>query len=170
MDKLGIEPTLLGAQVINFLVILFVLKKFLYKPILDMIDKRKREIARGLDLTEAMKAEEAKINERKEKAFEKAKEEALVIIESAKKQAKEVEKELIADAHTQASHIITRAKEEAKEIENEAQLQLRKEAVRLALTMSRRVLSSVMSVKDQHAFIAKQTKDLDAWAQKLAEK
>jgi len=170
MDKLGIEPTLLGAQVINFLVILFVLQKLLYKPILGMIEKRKQEIAQGLELTEKMRQEEEKFNERKEKAFEKAREEALVIIESAKKQAKEVEKELVADAHTQASVIISRAKEEAQEVEKEAQIHLRKEAVSLALTMSKRVLSSVMSAKDQHAFIAKQTKDLNAWAQKQAKK
>jgi len=166
MEQLGIEPTLLGAQVVNFIVILFVLNKLLYKPILAMIEKRKKEIARGLELTESMKAEEEKFLQKQEKAMEKAREEALKIIEEAKKQAKDVEKDVIVDAHTQAQGIIARAKEEAQDIEKAAQSRIRTEAVSLALIMSRRILSSVMSVKDQHAFIAKQTKELRLWADK----
>lgn len=47
MEQLGIEPQLLLAQLVNFLIILFVLSKLLYKPILGMIEKRKKEIAEG---------------------------------------------------------------------------------------------------------------------------
>ena len=46
MEKLGIEPVLLAAQIVNFLVILVVLQKLLYKPILGMLEKRKREITK----------------------------------------------------------------------------------------------------------------------------
>ena len=42
MEKLGIEPQLLLAQLVNFGIIIFVLSKFLYKPILDMLEKRKK--------------------------------------------------------------------------------------------------------------------------------
>jgi len=166
MDKLGIEPTLLGAQVINFLVILFVLNKLLYKPVLDMIEKRKKEIAEGLNLTEKMKEEEIKFEERQEKALGKARDQAVGILDEAKKQAKEVEKELVADAHRQAAAIIDRAKDEAREVEKASQKRLQEEAVKLALVMSQRVLSSVMTAKEQHAFIASQMKELSRWAEK----
>lgn len=168
MEQLGIEPTLLGAQIINFLVILFVLNKLLYKPILSMIEKRKQEIAKGLELTESMKAEEEKFIEKQQKAMGKAREEALGIIEEAKKRAKEAEKDIILDAHKQSQTIIQRAKEEAGEVEKAAQTRIRKEAVNLAIIMSKRVLSSAMSVGDQHAFVVKQTKELTAWAEKQA--
>lgn len=164
MEQLGIEPKLLIAQLINFAIIVVVLQKLLYKPILDMLSKRKREITEGVAITERMRVEEEKFKEKQEKAFAKAREDALEIIESAKKQAKEVEKELVADAHTQASMIITRAKSEATAVEKAAQTSLRKEAVGLALTMAKRLLSSVMTAKEQHAFIAKRMKDLDTWA------
>jgi len=54
MEKLGIEPTLLLAQILNFLIIAFVLTKILYKPILQLLDKRKKTIEEGLRLTQKM--------------------------------------------------------------------------------------------------------------------
>jgi F-type H+-transporting ATPase subunit b len=167
MEKLGIEPKLLLAQLINFAIIVVVLNKLLYKPILDMIAKRKKEIAEGVAITEKMRVEEEKFKEKQEKAMDKARSDAVAIIEEAKKQAKEVEKELVAQAHTQAAAVITRAKAEAVEIEKEAQASLRKQSVELAVTMSKRLLSSIMNAKEQHAFIEKRVKDLNKWAEQL---
>lgn len=163
MEKLGIEPTLLGAQVINFLVIFIVLQKLLYKPILAMLEKRKREIAEGLELTAKMREADEKLKASHEKALAKAREEALGIIEDAKKQAKETEKELVLAAHAQAEAIIARAKAEAEETKKAAKDDISREAVDLAVVMAKRVLSSVMGAKEQHTLIARRVKDLESW-------
>jgi len=170
MEKLGIEPTLLAAQVVNFLIIIVVLQKLLYKPILTMIEKRKKEIAEGVEFTAKMRQEEEKIKEKQDKALAKAREDALVIIEDAKKQAKETEKELVADAHVQAEAILARAKAEAEETKKEAHLAISREAVDLAVVMAKRLLSSVLGVKEQHALIAKKIKDLEVWAEREEKK
>ncbi len=164
MDKLGIEPTLLAAQVVNFLIIIVVLQKLLYKPILTMLEKRRREIAEGVELTSKLREGEEKLKEKQEKALGQAREDALAIIEEAKKQAKEVEKELVAEAHTQAAAIITRAKLEAEETHKTAKNAIAAEAVDLAVVMAKRLLSSVMGPKEQHALISKRVKDLEVWA------
>jgi len=164
MDKLGIEPTLLAAQVVNFLVIIFVLQKLLYKPILTMLEKRRREIANGVELTAKLKDEEEKLIVKQEKALNKAREDALAIIEDAKKQAKEVEKELLAEAHVQAAAIIARAKQEAEETHKSSKKAIAGEAIDLAVVMAKRLLSSVMGAKEQHALISKRVKDLESWA------
>ncbi len=164
MEKLGIEPTLLLAQAVNFFVILVLLNKLLYKPILTMLAKRKKEIEEGLALTTKMKEEEEKMKAREEKAMGKAREEALAIIESAKKQAKEVEKELVAKAHEQAAAVIARGKEEVVELKKEAQESLQKQSVELAVIMAKRLLASVLTAKEQHAVITSRVKDLEKWA------
>lgn len=164
MDKLGIEPTLLAAQVVNFLVIIFVLQKLLYKPILTMLEKRRAEIADGVARTAKLKSEEEKLKEMTEKALAKAREDALSIIEDAKKQAKEVEKELVAEAHAQAAAVIARGKLEAEEAHKSAKKAIAGEAVDLAVVMAKRLLSSVMGAKEQHALISKRVKDLEVWA------
>ncbi|MEK7073960.1 MAG: F0F1 ATP synthase subunit B [Patescibacteria group bacterium] len=164
MDKLGIEPTLLAAQVVNFLVIIIVLQKLLYKPILTMLEKRKREIADGVALAAKLKDEEEKLKAMTEKALAKAREDAMSIIEDAKKQAKEVEKELVAEAHAQAAAVIARGKLEAEEAHKSAKKAIAGEAVDLAVVMAKRLLSSVMGAKEQHALISKRVKDLEVWA------
>ena len=168
MEQLGIDPKLLISQIVNFVIILFILQKLLYKPILDMLNKRKKEIAEGVSLTEKMRLEEEKFKEKQEHAMAKAREEAVVIIEEAKKEAKDVEKELIADAHKEAEAIIERAKADAVEVVKNEEVRLRKEAVELSVALSKRLLSSVMSAKEQHAFIAKRMKDLEAWAKGMS--
>ena len=52
IKNFGVEPVLLVAQIINFLIILFILKKFLYKPVLDTLKKREDSIKEGLKQAE----------------------------------------------------------------------------------------------------------------------
>ena len=87
MEQLGIEPKLLLAQIVNFLIIAFVLTKLLYKPILAMLEKRKKEIAQGLELTEKMRLAEEKYKEKEEKLLSEARREARTIVEAAEKEA-----------------------------------------------------------------------------------
>ena len=104
MEKLGIEPSLLLAQIINFSIIVVVLTKFLYKPILAMLAKRKKEIEEGLLITERLRLEEEKLGARREKLLNEARKEARVILEDAKMQGKDLEKEIVAAAHKEADH------------------------------------------------------------------
>ena len=85
MEQLGIEPKLLLAQIVNFLIIVFVLSKVLYKPVLSMLEKRRKEIAEGLAISDRMRLEEEKFQEKKAARLEVARKEAKTIIEEAKK-------------------------------------------------------------------------------------
>lgn len=162
MEQLGIEPKLLLAQVINFLVIVFVLSKVLYKPIITMIDKRKREIEEGLTLTQKMREEEEKMQAKKVKLLEETRKEGRVVIEEAKKQAKEVEKDLIAQAQKQTEEIVAKGKADVERLHATMQKEIRKEATDLSVRMAKRLLASVLSAKDQHALIEKHIKELES--------
>ena len=59
LKQFGIEPTLLIAQIINFSILLFVLTKFLYKPILKAIDK----VADDLDMRGGMSSPSFRVAE-----------------------------------------------------------------------------------------------------------
>src|SRR3989338_9157846 len=54
MDKIGVEPVALLTQIINFLLMVLILSKILYKPILKMLDERKKKIEEGLKYTAKM--------------------------------------------------------------------------------------------------------------------
>lgn len=166
MEQLGIDPKLLLAQIINFLIIVVVLGKLLYKPILTALEKRRREIAEGLALTEKMRQEEEKLAAKREKALEAARREGQQLIEEAKKQAHEAEKEIAADAHHEAQEIIARSRREAGELKEKALRDVRQETVDLSVSMAKRLLSGVLSAKDQHKLIEIHLKELESIARK----
>lgn len=161
MEQLGIEPKLLLAQIINFSIIIFVLTKLLYTPILSMLEKRKKEIEQGLALTQKMKDEEEKLIQRREKQLTETRRQAQQIIEEAKKHGSEREREIITQAHQEAAEIITKGKHEAQRLLETAGKNIQKEAIELAVAMTKRLVRSVLSPADQHKLIQKHLKQLE---------
>lgn len=161
MEQLGIQPSLLLAQIVNFSIIVFVLAKLLYKPILTMLDKRRKEIEEGLKLTEKMREEEEGLKAKREKVLDTARKEGRALLEQVKKDAKEQERQIIEDAHKEAQGLLDKAQEEARKQYDEMLSKVRKEAVELAVSMTQRLTADVLTGKDQHDFIAKQAKKLE---------
>ncbi len=161
MEQLGIEPNLLLAQIVNFLIIFFVLSKLLYKPILGMLEKRKKEITAGLELTEKMRLEEEKLNVRKEKLLDEARKEARNIVEAGKKEADAQAKEIVESAHKASQDIIEKGKEDVVELRAGMQKDVRRAAVDIAQAMTKQLLSQVLTPADQHKLIQKHLKELE---------
>lgn len=166
MEQLGIESKLLIAQVVNFLIIVFVLQKLLYKPILGMLEKRKKQIEEGLALTQKLRLEEEKLKQKQEKLLSATRAQAQAIIEDAKKQAKEQEREILADAHKEAQGLLERAKLETERLHKQMESDIRREAIELAAAMTKRLTASILGNKDQHKLIADKLKKLESLASK----
>ncbi|MBI5449024.1 F0F1 ATP synthase subunit B [Candidatus Gottesmanbacteria bacterium] len=161
MDKLGIEPSLLLAQVVNFSIIMFVLSRLLYKPVLAMLEKRRREIEEGLQLTAKMQEEEEKMAVKKQKLLEAARKEAAAIVEEAKRQGKDEEKEILALAHKEAAAIMEKGKAEVEHVRETMEKGIRKQSVTLAAGMAERLLARAMNSQDRHALLKKQISELE---------
>jgi len=161
MDKLGIEPKLFVAQLVNFGIIMFVLSRFLYKPITEMLAKRKKQIEEGLKLTEKMQAEVAKTEAKRSSILEDARKDGIAMIEKAKLQGKEEAKNIIAASHQEAEEIIEKAKAEAEETRKAMEKQIQHDAVDVAVAMAKRLLSQVMTKDMQHTVLKKHIKDLE---------
>lgn len=161
MEQLGIEPKLLLAQIVNFLIIIFVLTKVLYKPILEMLEKRRKDIAEGLAISDRMRREEEKFQEKKAAMLEVARKDAKTIIDEAKKRAAEVEKELVQKAHKQSSEIVEKGKMEAARERTSMEKSLRSEAIDLAVVMAQKLLRAVLSEDMQHKLLSTHLKDLE---------
>jgi F-type H+-transporting ATPase subunit b len=162
MEQLGIDTSLLLAQIVNFSIIMFVLTKLLYKPILGMLEKRRKEIEAGLSLTEKMRLEEEKMKEKKDKMTEGARKDARRLLEEAKKEAQEQEKRIVSEAHVQAAAIIEKGKAEVERQQEQMRKDLEKEAVDLAVAMARQLTKSILSARDQHKLISKQLKEIES--------
>jgi F-type H+-transporting ATPase subunit b len=162
MDKLGIEPSLFIAQLVNFAIIMILLNWLMYKPILGMLEKRKKKIQEGLELTEKMQGEWEKMEGKKAKVMEEARINGLKLIDEAKKQAKSEEHVILEETRKKSDDMIAKAKMEIAELKVSMDRQVRHEAVSLAVEMTKRILGNVMSKELQHTIVKKQMKDLES--------
>lgn len=160
MEQLGIQPSLLLAQIINFSIIVIVLTKLLYKPILEALEKRRKEIEKGVTLTQKMQEEEEKLQQKKKRLIEEARGESLTIIEDARIQAKEVEKEVIAQAHRDAREVMNRAKADTDKLRLALEKDIRRQTVEFASLMAKRIISQALSPEDKHKIIEKHLREL----------
>ncbi len=141
----GIDWKLLIIQAINFGVLLIALTYFLYKPVLNVLDERRKKIEQGvLDAAQAKKAlDEA--SEESSKIIGEATGKASEIIASAKQTAEEKEKEILAQAQARSEKIESDAQLKAKEIAKRALDSSNEEIARTAILAAERLLKKKLS-------------------------
>lgn len=161
MEKLGIETFSLLTQIFNFLLLVFLLTKFLYTPILKKLEERRKKIEEGLMYAQKMKEEAEKSERVREEIIAKAKEEGKKLIEEAKKSAKVKEREMIAKAEKEAKGLLEKAKEEIELERRKMQKELRQQIVDLVFRTSQAVLADVLDLKLQHKIIEKKIQEIE---------
>ncbi len=110
LKQFGINPILLAAQVVNFLILLFILQRFLYKPLLKVLAERKKKIAESLKNAEEIEKRLLETEEEKEKILAKASTEAQKLLDDARKELEILRDEMKQSAQQQAEQIIKKVK------------------------------------------------------------
>ncbi len=108
LTKLGIDGRLLIAQVVNFLILLAVLYKFLYRPVLGMLHSREEKIAKGIQQADTM--------ELRMKEIEALKESTIL---EARRIAQQMGNQARADAEVVRAELLEKAKQDAKKVMDE---------------------------------------------------
>ncbi len=149
LGNFGFDPVLLVAQILNFLLILFVLKRFLYKPILKMLKDRQDQVTLGLK-----QAEESKIllenTEIKEKEIlKKARLTAEQIIKEAQMEAAGKALVIETNAKEQGQRLIEDAKKQIELSEKETEKKLATYVSKLAIELLTKSSKELFSVKEQ---------------------
>jgi F-type H+-transporting ATPase subunit b len=161
LKNLGFDPVMLGAQILNFLIILFLLKRFLYKPVMDMVKKREETIVQGLkDAEQARKTLEKTIEEEK-KILSKAQNEAKNILEDAKVQALEVSKEIEEVSKKQNERMFIQAKENIEQEAKETESRLTQKISIIASDLLTKSLEGIFSEKEQKQILDKTLKNIN---------
>ncbi|MBI4653063.1 F0F1 ATP synthase subunit B [Candidatus Kuenenbacteria bacterium] len=118
--NLGIEPLLLIAQVVNFLLLFFILKKFLYNPVIKMLNERTKKIEKSLKEAKEIEEKRIEIEEQKTKEILKARKEAEQILEKSKEIGEKIKIEMNIEAEQKAQEIILKARQEIKQEKSKA--------------------------------------------------
>jgi len=127
MESLGIDAKLLIGQIVNFLLLLFILSKVLYKPLVKLLEERRQKIADSLDNAKKIEAKLLKTNEESREILAKTETEARRIIDESHKLAQKEKTEIIESAKSQSDRIISSAKAEADSVKNKVVEEAKKE-------------------------------------------
>ncbi len=115
LTSLGIDWKLFIAQLINFSILVFVLYKYAYRPVLKILDERTKKIEKGLMDAEKSNKKLKEIEQEEKEVLIKAKKEAKNIINKAEEQAEINKAELVKVAEKESEKIIQKAKKVANE-------------------------------------------------------
>ena len=131
---------LILASVINFIILLAILKHFFFGKVKAIIDEREDYINDRLDSAEEATDKARMIAIENERALNRAKEEGKAITEAHKKKSEKVYNEIVEDAKSEANLIIERARVEIDREREKVEYSLKKEAIDLALELSKKVI------------------------------
>lgn len=141
-------------QIINFIVLILLLKKYLFKPVKAYLDKRAKYIEDTMTSIEKEKEETARIKAYNEGLINEAKKEAQAITERAIRQGEDIRDEIVAKAREEAEKLITKANEEIEREKEKALAQLRNEIASISILAAEKVVGRTITKEDNDKMVA----------------
>jgi F-type H+-transporting ATPase subunit b len=149
----GVDWPHLIAQIISFGIVCWLLHRFAYRPVLAMLDERRRRIAEGLADAEKMKAELARTEAHRQEALAKADAQATQVIEAARAAAARIAEQEAQKARAAAEQIVDRAREAAERDHDRMIAELKREVGRLVVRTVAAVTGKVLTPDDQNRLV-----------------
>ncbi|AJH77655.1 MULTISPECIES: F0F1 ATP synthase subunit B [Heyndrickxia] len=146
-------------QAIVFVVLLLLLKKFAYGPLVEMMRKREEHIAKEIETAEKNREEAARLLEEQRKMLKEARVEGQNLIENARKQAEVQHDDIVATARQEAERMKDAAKVEIEQEKAKAVAALREQVASLSVMIASKVIEKEISEKDHEKFILDSIKE-----------
>lgn len=130
---------------IIFLILLFILKKFAWKPIIKMLNEREQNIAGSIATAEKIKAEMAKLQNENEALLAKAREERAQLLKEARETKEKIINEAKDVAKVEAGKIITDAQQAINAQKMAAITEVKNEVGKMVVELSEKILKKELS-------------------------
>lgn len=153
MGSLGLSPKTLAVQAFAFLILYFLFAKFLWKPILGLMEARQEEVAGIYSDAESSRAAAEAARKDYESRIAKADEESRERIATALAQANAMKDEIIDSAREQADRIVLAGRENVRREMEKAQVQIRDTAAKMAVDVAGRIIQREMDPAAQRALV-----------------
>ena len=140
--KLGIDPKLLIAQAVNFILLLIILQRIGYKPILKMLNDRTEKIEKSLKQAKKIEEELANTEETKVAEIKKAKYEAQEIIKQANELVAKKSQEMIEITKMKTQEIVASAKQEIKAEKESSVQEAKKEIAEISIQIAKKIIKN----------------------------
>jgi F-type H+-transporting ATPase subunit b len=162
MELLVPEFGLVIFQIIAFLLLMFILGKFAWKPVLASIKEREQSIDEALNKAELAKQEMTRLTAQNEELMKEARAERDLILKEAKTLKDNIVNEAKTQAQTEGSKLIEKARVEIENQKKAALAELKAQVSTLSLDIAERVLRKQLEDKDkQQELVSNLLKDVE---------
>jgi len=162
MSELGIDWRMLIAQLISFSIVFFVLWRFAYKPIFNVLQARREKIVESLANAEKIKTQLAKTETDRQAVLSQAGDLADKMIEEARAAAARVREVETQKAIAAAEQIIAKAREATTQDHARMLDELKREVGRLVVQTTTTVTGKILTPEDQRRLAEETEKQLTA--------
>ena len=148
MEKLGINIYQLLAQVVNVLILLFVLKKFLLKSMVTLLEKRRASIVDQVKVEEDLEKRIKETEKKEQQVLRQAKIKADDIIKASEVKARKEASEILSQSRQESKQILREAETDAKSEFDKSKARLQTMVIKEAAVLANRALSEILSKED----------------------
>jgi len=153
LETLGLTWQSIALHVLNVVILFFVLKLLVYKPILKFMKKREKSFSDKTDMLDTREKELIQQKQQYDQMMSDAQTQAASIITKSNEMARDHAKEIIEDAKDQSRELVIRARKEIAIEKEQTQLEMKSEIVDMAVQIAEKVLKREVSKEDNQKII-----------------
>ncbi|MEW4285854.1 F0F1 ATP synthase subunit B [Priestia koreensis] len=147
-------------QLVIFLILLLLLRKFAFGPLMGIMKKREEYISNEILSAEKSNAEAKKLAEEQRELLKQSRQEIQVMMDNARKSAEDKKEEIIIAARSEAERLKESAKLEIVQEKEQAMTALRQQVASLSVLIASKVIEKELSEQDQEKLIQDYIKEV----------
>lgn len=153
-SELGINWKILITQLVNFGILVALLRWLLYRPLLNLLEKRQKKLALDMKNSEEIGRKLAEATTKEAETLTEARKKGQKLIAEAEQSAKSLKESLVSDAHKEAEKVISAGKRSIEEDRVKLAAELRKEIGGVITLAIEKSLGDVLDAKTQQTLEA----------------
>lgn len=150
---LKVDPGLLLWTIITFAVLLLLMWKFAWRPIVDALDARAEKIRGDIENAEKSNKDAQALLDDHKKMMDSAREEAAIILTKGKEDAERLKNDIVDKANKEAKELIDRARREIDLAKENAIADLKNEIVTISTDIASKVIGKNINADDQKTLV-----------------
>lgn len=157
---LGVDVVSLGLQVVTFVLVFLLLRRYAYDPLIGVLESRRKTIEEGLQTAQKMEQREAASQAEREQLLAKAREEANDIMDQSRAQAEELLHKAEADAKFRSEQLMEQSRAQIEHEAKQARAALRDEATELVVAATEKVLGEKLDATKDSELVQRAIKEV----------
>jgi F-type H+-transporting ATPase subunit b len=150
---LDLNPGLTIWTIVSFIILVAILSKYAWKPLVQALTEREDKIRSALEQADHARAEAAELLKKNEESMARAEEDHRKMINESKEMAQKIKEEILGKARQQAQQELQRASEEIQRNVDSARKELRSEVADLAIKVAEKILDESLDAQKQKKIV-----------------